>query len=203
MQSNSAAKIKSNKRTLIIVLLIFVFPVIISFSMYITGWRPSSSVNYGELILPVHPVEDRLMQSIEGKQVKISELNGKWTMLYFDSSACPESCISQLYFMRQIHASQGKNYDRMQRVFVLTDTKSVDGLSAKLSDYPDMKVWSGVQAVLNSLARDFGFDAQAASQRIIYLMDPQGNLMMRYKPGAEPAGVRKDIERLLKYSNEK
>ena len=53
------------------------------------------------------------------------------------------------------------------------------------------------------LSGDFGIEAQGdIAQRTIYLLDPQGNLMMRYKQGTEPAGMRKDLERLLKYSKD-
>ncbi|HUX89622.1 MAG TPA: SCO family protein [Gallionellaceae bacterium] len=204
MQSVNVEKMKQNRRTLLIVLVIFVLPVLISSLMYFTEWRPSSTVNHGELILPARPIADGAMTTLDGKQVKISDLRDKWTMVYFDSSACPEACMSQIYFMRQVHASQGKNYDRIQRVFMLTDSKSVDELKSKLKDYPDMLVWTGDQLQTAKLTHDFGVDTQSADfQRYIYLLDQQGNLMMRYKPGVEPAGVRKDIERLLKYSSEK
>jgi cytochrome oxidase Cu insertion factor (SCO1/SenC/PrrC family) len=204
MQSNSALKMKSNRRILLILLLLFVFPAIVSITMYATGWRPSATVNHGELILPVRPVADREMKAMDGKPVKISELHGKWTMVYFDSSSCSEACMSQLYFMRQIHIAQGKNYDRIQRVFMLTDAASVDSLNAKLTEYPDMLVLGGDQSVMAGMYQDFGLDIQSAGQKnSIFLLDPQGNLMMKYKFGAEPAGIRKDIERLLKYSSEK
>lgn len=204
MQSNNAVKIKSNRRTLIVLFLLFIFPAIVSITMFATGWRPSSTVNHGELVIPVRPVADREMQSIDGKRVKISELRGKWTLVYFDSASCSEACISQLYFMRQIHISQGKNYDRIQRVFMLSDSTAVAGLKSKLTDYPDMHVLGGDKSIISGLSQDFGIDIQAIGKgKDIFLLDPQGNVMMRYKPGSEPAGMRKDIERLLKYSSEK
>lgn len=204
MQSNSAVKAKANRRILLILLFLFVFPAIISFVMYATGWRPSITVNHGELVLPVRPVADREMQSIDGKSFNILDLRGKWSMIYFDSSSCPETCMSQLYFMRQTHLSVGKNFDRMQRVFILTDTTSVDSLKSKLAEYEGMQVLSGDKTVMAGLHQDFGIDEKAAEPgKSIFLLDPQGNVMMRYKPGSEPAGTRKDIERLLKYSSEK
>jgi len=204
MQSTNEVKIKSNRRTLLVLLLLFVFPAIVSITMFATGWRPASTVNHGELIIPVRPVADREMQAIDGKPVKISELHGKWTMVYFDSSSCTEACMSQLHFMRQIHLSQGKNYDRIQRVFMLSDSTAVAGLKSKLTDYPDMRVLAGDKVIMHSLYQDFGIDMQGVDKDgNIFLLDPQGNVMMRYKPGSEPAGMRKDIERLLKYSSEK
>ncbi len=204
MHSISIEKRNSNRKLLLVVLFLFVLPALASFALYFTEWRPSSGVNHGELIAPARAIEDRAMQTIDDKVVKFSELQRKWTMVYFDSAECLETCMSQLYFMRQTHASQGKNYDRIQRLFILTDTNSVNQLKSKLTDYSDMMVWKADSVAIAKLMQDFGVDAQLSEhKRGIYLLDPQGNLMMRYAPGAQPAGVRKDLERLLKYSADK
>ena len=47
----------------------------------------------------------------------------------------------------------------------------------------------------------FSFADAAARQELgIYLVDPQGYLMMRYPPNVEERGLIADIERLLKIS---
>lgn len=202
MQINSD-QTRANRRKLIIVLSIFALPVVLSMLLYFSGWRPSSTGNYGELIQPAHFIEDANLQSIEGKQVKFSELHGKWTMVYFDTSSCPEECMNRIFFMRQIHHSQGKYLDKIQRVLILTDDKSIDNLKSKLTEYPDMRVLTAEKGVLARLSQDFGLLTQAdVEQRNIFLLDQQGNLMMRYKASVEPAGVRKDLAQLLKYSAE-
>jgi len=38
------------------------------------------------------------------------------------------------------------------------------------------------------------------SRHRLFVVDPAGNLMMQYAPEADPAGVRADLERLLKSS---
>lgn len=204
MESNKDIQKKSNRIVLIFLFVVFALPAAVATLMYVTGWRPSSTGNHGELIQPARFIEDRAMQSIDGKPVKFSELQGKWTMVYFDTSACPEECVKQLYTMRQTHISQGKDQDRVQRIFILTDTFAADALPAKLTDYPDMRVLTGEKTVLAKLTQDFGMDALAEmDKRSIYLLDPMGNLMMRHVPGTDPAGLRKDLVRLLKYSSDK
>ena len=202
MANSNENNSKSNKRTLILVLLVFALPSAAALLMYISGWRPATTQNHGELIQPVRAISDRVMQAIEGKSVKFFDAHGKWTMVYFDTSSCPEECMKQLYFMRQIHNSQGKNLDRIQRIFIASDADGFATLKGKLADYPGMHVWSTSQIELIKLKQEFGLIDISGSQpeRNIYLLDPQGNLMMRYMPGVEPAGMRKDLERLLKYS---
>jgi len=205
MQSNNSDAIKkSNRQNLLLVFAVFALPVVVATLMYVTGWKPSATGNHGVLIQPARFIEEISMQSADGKPVKFSELHGKWTMVYFDTSMCPEECEKQLYNMRQTHIAQGKDQERIQRLFILNDTQAVDTLKSKLAGYPDMLVWVGEKSVLTRLSQDFGIEAnKTTEQGSIYLVDPMGNLMMRYSPGIDPAGMRKDLVRLLKYSSEK
>lgn len=109
--------------------------------------------------------------------------------------------MKNLYYMRQVHAAQGKEVDRLQRIFIVTDAAATTPLKTRLTDYPGMYIWKAGNNVLPELAKSFGVNAgQLAENQGIYLVDPLGNLMMHYAPGADPAGMRKDIGRLLKYS---
>lgn len=203
MENNKVNPIKNNRRKLIIVLSIFALPVVLSTVLYMSEWRPAATANHGELIQPARFIDDVTMQSPDGKPVKFSELHGKWTMVYFGASACAEECMNRIYFMRQSHHSQGKYLDKIQRVLILTDTKSIDHLKTKLTEYPEMRVLTADKNVMAKLIQDFGLLTQAdIEQNYIFLLDQQGNLMMRYKSTIEPAGVRKDLAQLLKYSAE-
>lgn len=191
----------TNRWVLVMLMLLFVLPVVLATLLYLTGWRPSSSGNHGELIQPARQIEDGVLQTLDGKPARFSELRGKWIMVHFGSSSCPDECMKNIYTMRQVHAAQAKEIGRVQRVFVATDRGAAEKLKAKLADYPEMRVWTGEKKALAELLQSFGIDAgQAAQQQGIYLVDPLGNLIMRYPPGTDPSGMLKDMTRLLKYS---
>jgi cytochrome oxidase Cu insertion factor (SCO1/SenC/PrrC family) len=176
-------------------------PVVLATLLYLTGWRPSSSGNHGELIQPVRQVDNGALQTLDGQSAHFSGLRGKWLMVHFGPSSCPEECMKNIYTMRQIHAAQAKEIGRVQRVFVATDMGAAEKLKAKLVDYPEMRVWTGKKQALAEVLQSFGVDAgQPAEQQGIYLVDPLGNLIMRYPPGTDPGGMLKDLTRLLKYS---
>lgn len=190
-----------NGGVLALLMLLFVLPVVTATLLYLAGWRPATSGNHGELIRPTRQIEDLSLQTLDGRPAHFGELRGKWTMAYFGGSSCPEACMKSLYAMRQVHTAQGKESGRVQRIFILADTNALAGLNTKLADYPGMRVWTGEKEALAELARGFGIRAgPAAEQSGIYLVDPLGNLIMRYAPGSDPDGMLKDITRLLKYS---
>lgn len=191
----------ANRWVLAMLMLLFVLPVVLATSLYLAGWRPAGSGHHGELIQPARQIEGAALQTLDGKPTHFSALRGKWIMVHFGSSSCPEECMKNIYIMRQVHAAQAKEIGRVQRVFIATDRGTAEKLKAKLADYPEMRVWTGETQALAELRQSFGIGAgQAAERQGIYLVDPLGNLIMRYPPGTDPSGMLKDLTRLLKYS---
>lgn len=201
-ENESAATVFSmNRRFFVLFAALLVLPVAVATLLYLTGWRPANGGNHGELIQPARHIEDRILQTLDGRPAHFSELRGKWTMVYFGVSSCSDACMKSLYYMRQVYAAQDNERVRVERVFILTETSAMAELKTRLAGYPGMQVWTGERKVLAELAQSFGIhEGQSAEQQGIYLVDPLGNLMMRYAPGASPAGMLKDMARLLKYS---
>jgi cytochrome oxidase Cu insertion factor (SCO1/SenC/PrrC family) len=192
----------TGKSKLIILALLFVLPVALAVVLYISGWRPSGTVNHGELMQPARPIGDAAFRTLDGKETSFSELTRKkWSLVYFGSAECLKRCEQDLYKMRQVHLAQGKETERVQRVFVVTDAKALDLLRYTLKDYPGMIVLTGPAAV-RRLASQFSVPAGSALDGLdrMYLVDPLGNFMLHYAPDADASGMRKDLVRLLKVS---
>lgn len=197
----AAKSAKGNGWIFALLMLLFVLPFTLATVLYLTGWRPSSIGNHGELIQPARQVAGQELRTLDGKPVNFGELRGKWIMVFFGSSSCPEACMKNVYEMRQVHAAQAKEIGRVQRFFIATDVDQAESLKIKLVDYPEMGVWTGDRKALSALFQSFGISSgQPAEQQGIYLVDPLGNVMMRYPPGFKPSGMLKDLSRLLKYS---
>lgn len=95
--------------------------------------------------------------------------------------------------MRQVRTAQGKEMDRIERVWLLTDAGMPS--AELLREYEGTYV-----ARLNDpkLAAALPADADRAAH--IYLVDPLGNVMLRYPENPDPRKMIRDFERLLKYS---
>jgi cytochrome oxidase Cu insertion factor (SCO1/SenC/PrrC family) len=117
----------------------------------------------------------------------LNEFRGKWVLVTFDAGACDPYCERKLYVMRQVRRAQGKDMDRIERLWVLTDAGKprADALVAS----------EGTRISRNG---HFGFPGNAADH--IYLVDPLGNLMMRFPRDPDPSRMIKDLQRLMKYS---
>jgi hypothetical protein len=156
--------------------LICAAPLVLGTAAYLFGWGTGSLSNYGELI-PPRPVAAPALE----------KLRGKWVLVIFDAPRCDAGCERKLYFIRQVHRAQGKDMNRLERLWVLT------GEGKPSSDL--MMVIQGTH--LARFPAD-GFPGTPTDH--IYLVDPLGNLMMRFPPDPDPSKVIKDLQRLLKYS---
>ena len=179
--------------------LLFFSGLVISAVMIQTGWRPATTKNYGELVQPPRPLADAELTTVDGARLRLADLRGKWTFVYFGPAECLTPCVDNLYKMRQVAAAQGKESHRVRRLFVVTDTGALDTLRYTLKDYPGTHVAVGPAAEVQRLATQFGANADGDVHRL-YIVDPLGNLMMRYPADADPRGINKDLGLLLRAS---
>lgn len=198
----AAISVGVNRVKLLLIAGLFFLPVVAATILYVSGWRPSSQVNHGQLVRPARPISDVTLKSIDGSALAFGALHGKWLMVYFGTSRCATACVRDLYKMRQVQIAEGKDADRITRVFVVTDGATSPSLRATLKDYSGMKVLTGPTSAITALAKQFDLQAGSPLDGLnrVYVVDPIGNLMMSYPPDADPSGMRKDLARLLQVS---
>jgi hypothetical protein len=154
-------------------------PFVLGTLAYWLGWGTGAPGNYGELLEP---------RPLSGAAV--TALRGKWILVTFDAASCDAPCERKLYLVRQARKAQGKEMDRIERLWLVTDSAQPKGeLLAALEGAHVSRAEPKLVAQFPGNPLDH-----------VYLVDPLGNLMMRFPPDPEPKKVIKDIERLMKYS---
>jgi hypothetical protein len=161
---------------LLLVFLACAAPFVLGWAAWYFGWAPGTAGNYGELIPP---------RSVTG--APLQALRGKWVMVSFDSAGCDAYCEKKLYYMRQIRRAQGKDQARVERLWVITDAGT-----------PRPELLAAIEGTHVSRIAPGEFPGVRSDH--IYLVDPLGNLMMRFPRDPDPSGMLKDLQRLLRYS---
>ncbi len=155
-------------------------------------WRLQTFTNYGELIALV-PLAGVTIPVRDGKPFRIDELRGNWIFLMADSGNCDDYCRSKLYVMRQIRLTQGKDQERIERVWLIADgVRPPSGIEA---EYPGTR--TVLPATDDFLAR---LPAPDSPRDHIYVFDPFGNLMMRFPRNVDPQRMKNDINKLMRIS---
>ena len=151
-------------------------PLVLGTAAYLLGWGLGAPSNYGELIPP---------RPVPGTEA----LRGKWVMVTFDAAACDPYCERKLYFMRQVRRAEGKDMERIERLWVLTDAGK-----------PRAELLAAIEGTRIDRGESMSAAFPGNPRDHIYLVDPLGNLMMRFPRDPDPSKMIKDLQRLLKYS---
>lgn len=192
MDLSEKSQVRRSNLPLWSILAICVLPIIAGTALYFL-WKPTHFVNHGDLLKPVPLAEVTLFLDGGGK-FAFSELNPNWSFVSIDDGACDQNCRKKLYLMRQIRLTQGKDAERIERVWLIRDGKQPS--SQDLAGYEGTRV--AVLAAGQSL-RQFTSDGDATGY--IYLIDPFGNLMMRFSLDTDPSMIKKDVAKLLRISS--
>lgn len=180
-----------NRLKLLGIAALAVAPVLGSYLLY-WFWLPTQHTNYGTLLEPRRLPADGLERA-DGKPFAFDELRGHWVFVVADGGDCGPRCEEKLWKIRQVRQAQGKEMARIERVWLVNDDVAPNDRIAH--DYAGTWfVRAKAKPVLSALPAD------KAVEDHIYLVDPLGNLMMRFPGDAEPKRMIRDIGRLLKYS---
>lgn len=183
---------RKSRRTLLLVAAVCIAPFVGSIALYLL-WQPSSRINYGELLEGITLPTGHLAVSGSSKAFDFAQVRGRWVFLTVDSGACDGYCQKKLWKMRQVRMTQGKHLERIERVWLLDDAQTV--AATVLKEYEGTWV-AGAQK--SSILKLLPF--RGAQRDHIYLVDPLGNVVLRYPKDADPSRMKKDLERLLKVS---
>lgn len=182
-----------HKLKMLLVMAVFALPVVASYLMYFLFPPEGGKRNYGELIKIVTLPETLNLATPQGEAVSLKTLRGKWVLLQVDRAQCDSPCEKKLYAMRQVRLMQGKEQERLLRLWLLED----GGMpSEKLQKEFEGTQWltDAQQMVIGKLA------AERDVKDYIYMIDPLGNVMMRWPAEPDLKRMFKDIERLLRAS---
>jgi cytochrome oxidase Cu insertion factor (SCO1/SenC/PrrC family) len=173
---------------LLLLALLFLAPIAASFTAYYIV-RPSGGSSYGELLLPPATVTAQTFARAGGGRFRFTDFAGKWVLVAAEPGECAAACLEKLATLRQVRIALGVRASRVERAFV-TGRGNAD---PRLLEFPGMVVAVPLP--------DTPTPAGALADRDhIHLVDPHGNVMMRWPSQPDRKRMLKDLERLLRAS---
>ena len=189
---------------LILLLAVFVLPPLLSWFLFNytdLGKGPGAGA-HGTLVVPPRPVPDWSLVNPADYSDTGGRLRGKWTLVYLLDGKCGETCLENLYRMRQLRLATGRHAQRVQRAVLVVNNDRGALTQKQLAEYPGQYVLYPENMDAGSLLALFRLtpDDRPYAHDRLYLVDPLGNLMMTYPATTPPGGIIKDLTRLLKNS---
>lgn len=182
MQSN-----KKNYFKLFLIMLIFVLPLIVSDYLYMHHRNfQFKTTNHGVLVSPVVPVKEL---------TPAANVKGKWQIVFMTNGCCDAQCDKTMFTLHQLRKALGNNSERVNLVLI-TDTTCV---IKDTHDFAKLNFTSQQYTNLETAISNNG-DKNFLVKNKIYLVDPQGNLLMYYPGDVDQMNILKDIKHLLEVS---
>ena len=185
---------KGGRLQLLLIAAVFLGPFFLAWVIYDPDETrmATSSTAHGELITPVKLVADTNLAVPREEQD--SPYPGRWTIVHVGNGRCDQACTQSLYKTRQIRKALGKEDRRVQRFFLLTDATPLDPSIRQA--HPGLSVFGANDALTDT----FMSAIQPYGTGNIFLVDPLGNLMMRFTPDTGMKDIHKDLKKLLRVS---
>jgi hypothetical protein len=189
---------KQGRLRMLLVLAVCAAPVIASYLTYFVI-RPGSHSSYGQLIVPTRGLpEDLALARLDGTTVTARSLRGQWLLLAVGPSTCDAACDKRLFAQRQFREMLGRERDRVDKVWLITDSAALaPALAAAIAAKPEV---TALRVDAAALARWLTPAEGQALQDHLYIVDPMGEWMMRLPPQPDPGKTKRDLERLLRAS---
>ena len=193
----AGVRTRTGRWKMLAVMLICAAPVVASYFTYYVV-RPSAQRSFGELIAEQPALPDATATAPDGSQVRLPALKGQWLLVSVGGGACDKQCEDYLYLQRQMREGLGKDRDRVDWVWLVSDDAPIPAALA-----PALKQATVLRVAPDVLAHWLRPAAGHTLAEHLYLVDPLGHWMMRFPAGLDrrdAAKAKRDIERLLRAS---
>ncbi|MDT8282783.1 MAG: SCO family protein [Gammaproteobacteria bacterium] len=188
-----------NPYTVWFVVLSFLVPVALAYIMYFFVDVNSFS-NHGEILDPIISIVDLKLKDESSEVIAEQQFTHQWALISFLGKECDQPCAKRLYDTRQIHTSLGKDKERLKRIFIHLDPADEALLALLAKTHPNVMHVNGEKnLIMEALGKNI-HDATGISNNEVYIMDPLGNIMMRFTQEQSNRDFLTDLKKLLKVS---
>lgn len=139
------------------------------------------------------------LKNQNGEYVSNTDLKGKWMLVYFGYSFCPDVCPADLLTMTSALEALDKDADKIAPLFITIDPErdTVDQLNTYMSNfYPSIQALTGSPEEIAQVANAYKVYYKKVEDpdmsyylmdhtAITYLMDTQGNYVTHFAHGTD------------------
>ncbi|MFN8448684.1 MAG: SCO family protein [Anaerolineae bacterium] len=156
-------------------------------------------------VIPVEPpieTHDFSLPGSSGEMLSLSDLRGKWTLLFFGYTHCPDFCPLTLASWKNIKTALGSDGDKLNYLFISVDGErdTPEVMRQYLSRFDLAFVgMTGDAATLAQIGPDYGLDytlhtEEGANYSVdhttrVYLLDPQSRMVYEFAFGTDQDAV--------------
>lgn len=151
-----------------------------------TGWTPPQSKNFGTLLQPPVDLGALALMQADGKPYPWQPEKNLWRIVVVPAEGCAQACVTRLDQLHRLWLTQGRKADRIDVLWFGDLPKDGPRFRRLVPMRPDARLAAALP------------QAATVDAVPVYLVDPSGFLVLHYAPDIEPAGMKKDLGKLVK-----
>lgn len=182
---------RRNRLLLLGLAALFFGTLIVAGALRFAGWRPAQLKVNGELLAEPGDLRRVQPQLVEGGTYDWNPVARTWRVALAPPAGCTDDCARLLRDIDKVWQLMGKDADRVDVLWVCPDAACT--LPAGVPRPASLRRVSTNAALRAGLPRN-----DVASGVPLYVIDPNGFVILHYAPGSDPGGLRTDLAKLLK-----
>lgn len=179
-----------NRTLLIAIAVIFLGSAALAGALRFSGWHPSGTKNHGELLQPPGDLRRIAPRLADGGAYAWNPAERTWRIVLAPRPGCAADCVALSHDLDTVWRLFGHHADRVHVLWIGTPPPGAARNAALRVLRPD-------PALRAALPRVDGAPGERAGVPV-YVVDPNGFVILRYAPGFDPGHLRTDMARLLK-----
>ncbi|TZF91505.1 hypothetical protein [Cognatilysobacter lacus] len=182
---------RRNRFTLIAIVLLFLGTMLVAGVMRFADIHPAATRQKGELLNPYTDLRDVHLRTLDGTPYEWAPIHRTWRIVAAAPNVCDDACARRAHDIGVVWEILNKD---ASRVDVLWWCPTAAGCS-----WPrGLAAPSTLHVVAADPARQRLPRVDVPGGVPVYLVDPNGFVVLRYAPGADLGDLRADLVRLLK-----
>lgn len=176
----------NGRRTLVLLFAVFFGAMALAGVLRFSGWQPAGHRNVGQLLQPPVDLRAQPPRLADGTSYAWKREEKTWRILVAPAPQCGDPCVTLSQGLHKVWQLFGHNADNVEILWLGPAPEPLAGSPALRELAPSPVLRAALP----------GVDDPAGTP--VYVVDPNGFVILRHAPGADLGGLRKDLSTLLK-----
>ena len=186
IQHPDPAKVRRGRVILVLIFLLFFGSIFGAGILRFSGWQPQGTKVHGEMLQPAIDARAVVPRLADGSAYAWQPEARMWRIAVAPPSDCAAACVKLAKDLDVVWQLFGNKADHVEILWIGT-------LPAGAPDTTSRRVLQPSPTLLAALPR-----VEDPAGIPVYVIDPNGFVIVRYAPGTDPGFIRTDVSKLLK-----
>ena len=183
---SEAARIRRGRWILVLIFLLFFGTIFGAGILRFSGWQPQGTKVHGEMLQPAVDARAVVPKRVDGSDYAWRPAERMWRIVVAPPANCASDCLKLAKDLDVVWQLFGNNADHVEILWI----------GPRPAGAPDTVSLRQLQPTPELLAALPGVNDPAGAP--VYVIDPNGFVILRYAPGTDPGFIRTDVSKLLK-----